>query len=105
MQLSGRAPLSTRGNFTPEEQRLHINALELLGCWYTIKSLLPVAFPRDQWNSLHLNCELDNTTAIKYARVAVSRSRRMSKIGAAFYDWIVAAGIDAEEDRGGVAGL
>jgi hypothetical protein len=53
MQLPGRAPLSTRGNFTSEKQRLHINALELLGCWYTIKSLLPVAFPRDQWNSLH----------------------------------------------------
>jgi hypothetical protein len=35
-----------------------------------------------------LSCELDNTTAIKYARVAVSRSRRKSKIGAAFYDWM-----------------
>jgi hypothetical protein len=89
MQLPGKPPLATRGNFTPEE-RLHINALELLGCWYTIKSLLPVlvAVPRDQWKFLHLNCELDNTTTIKYARVAVSRSRRMSKIGAAFYDWV-----------------
>jgi hypothetical protein len=88
LQLQGRAPLTTRGNFTPAEQRLHINALELLGCWYTIKSLLPVAVPQHKWNQLHLNCELDNTTAIKYARVAVSRSRRMSKIGAAFYDWV-----------------
>ncbi len=88
MQLPGKAPLTTRGNFTPIEQRLHINALELLGCWYTIKSLLPVAAPRHLWDQLHLNCELDNTTAIKYARVAVSRSRRMSKIGAAFYDWV-----------------
>jgi hypothetical protein len=86
MQVTGKAPLTTRGNFTPIEQRLHINALELLGCWYTIKSLLPVAAPRHLWDQLHINCELDNTTAIKYARVAVSRSRRMSKIGAAFYD-------------------
>ena len=88
MQLPGKAPLTTRGNFTTNEQRLHINALELLGCWYTIKSLLPIAVPRHLWHQLHLNCELDNTTAIKYARVAVSRSRRMSTIGAAFYDWV-----------------
>ncbi len=88
LQLPGQTPITTRGNFTPAEQWLHINALELLGCWYTIKSLLPVAVPHHQWNQLHLNCELDNTTAIKYARMAVSRSRRMSKIGAAFYDWL-----------------
>jgi hypothetical protein len=37
LQLPNMAPLTTRGNFTIAEQRLHINALELLGCWYTIK--------------------------------------------------------------------
>ncbi len=26
MQLPGKAPLATRGNFTPSEQRLHINS-------------------------------------------------------------------------------
>ena len=93
LQLPNMAPLATRGNFTITEQRLHINALELLGCWYTIKSLLPAAVPREQWNLVHLNCELDNTTAIKYARVAVSRSRRMSTIGAAFYDWVETSGL------------
>jgi hypothetical protein len=65
-----------------------MNALELLGCWYTIQSLLPAAISPSEWPSVHVNCELDNTTAIKYARVAVSHSRRMSKIGAAFYDWV-----------------
>jgi hypothetical protein len=93
LQLPHTDPLATRGNFTIAEQRLHINALELLGCWYTIKSLLPAAVPREQWKRVHINCELDNTTAIKYARVAVSRSRRMSQIGAAFYDWVESSGL------------
>ena len=43
LQLPGESPITTRVNFTEAEQRLHINALELLGCWYTIKSLLPAA--------------------------------------------------------------
>ena len=86
LQRDGGIPLRTRGNFTPTEQSLHINALELLGCWYTVRSLLPHAVPESDWSRTHVSCELDNTTAIKYARVAVSRSlRRMSRI-AKFYD-------------------
>jgi hypothetical protein len=67
---------------------MHINALELLGCLYTIRSLLPQAIPRNQWSHVHLNCQLDNNVvAIKYARVAVSRSLQLSRLSAQFYDW------------------
>jgi hypothetical protein len=66
---------------------MHINALELLGCFYTIRSLLPQAIPTDQWSHVHLYCQLDNIVAIKYARVAVSRSLALSRLGAQFYDW------------------
>ena len=66
---------------------MHINALELLGCWYTISALLPIAVPRDQWSNVHLSCELDSVVAIKYAMVANSRSLKMSKVGARFFDW------------------
>jgi hypothetical protein len=93
LQRDGGTPLRTRGNFTLKEQSLHINALELLGCWYTIRSLLPHAVPQSEWSRTHVSCELDNTTAIKYARVAVSRSLRMSRIGAKFYDWEESAGL------------
>jgi hypothetical protein len=93
LQLVGRDPVRTRGNFTTGERSLHINALELLGCWYTIRSLLPLVVPRHEWHRTHINCELDNTTAIKYARVAVSRSLRMSRIGAQFYDWVEVNGL------------
>ncbi len=85
--------MRTRGNFTAGERSLHINALELLGCWYTIRSLLPLVVPRHEWHHTHVNCELDNTTAIKYARVAVSRSLRMSRIGAQFSDWVEDTGL------------
>ncbi len=34
---------TTRGHFTATEREMHINALELLGCFYTIRSLLPQA--------------------------------------------------------------
>ncbi len=66
---------------------MHINALELLGCWYTISALLPLAVPQAQWSEVHLSCELDSVVAIKYAIVANSRSLKMSKIGANFFDW------------------
>jgi hypothetical protein len=70
---------TTRGHFTEAERDLHINALELLGCLYTIRSLLPQAFSIEQWPQVHLNCKLDNAVAIKYARVAVSRSLQLSR--------------------------
>jgi hypothetical protein len=53
---------STRSYFSTQEQSMHINALELLGCWYTISALLPLAV---QWSEVHLSCELDSIVAIK----------------------------------------
>jgi hypothetical protein len=66
---------------------MHINALELLGCWYTISALLALAVPKEQWSEVHLSCEFDSVVAIKHAMVANSRSLKMSKIGANFFDW------------------
>jgi hypothetical protein len=66
---------------------MQINALELLGSFYIIRSLLPQAIPKSQWSHVHLNCQLDNVVAIKYARVAVSWSLALSRLGAQLYDW------------------
>jgi hypothetical protein len=87
LTVAGQPTLSTRGFFTAKERGLHINALELLGCWHTIRALLPVAVPEKDWKSVHLNCELDSVVAIKYAMVANSRSLKLSKIGTQFFDW------------------
>ena len=87
LQIGEGPVLSTRGYFTAKEMTLHINALELLGCWYTVRSLLGLLVPENQWHLVHLSCELDSIVAIKYARVGVSRSLNLSKLGAEFYDW------------------
>ncbi len=87
LTMVGQPKLTTRGYFSIQEQSMHINALELLGCWYTISALLPLAVPQPKWADVHLSCELDSIVAIKYAMVANSRSLKMSKVGARFFDW------------------
>ena len=87
LQIGNGPIFRTRGYFSPEEIHLHINALELLGCWYTVMSLLPLALPRNEWHRVRLDCELDSIVAIKYARVGVSRSLNLSRLGAKFFDW------------------
>jgi hypothetical protein len=87
LTMVGQPTLTTRGYFFVREQSMHINALELLGFWYTISALLPLAVPQEQWAKVHLSCELDSIVAIKYAMVANSRSLKVSKIGANFFDW------------------
>ena len=87
LTMVGRPTLTTRGHFTARERSMHINALELLGCWYTIRSLLPLEVPPQRWHEVHLSCELDSMVAIKYARVACSRSMTMSQVGTRFFDW------------------
>ena len=87
LSIAGQPSLTSRGFFAANERSLHINALELLGCWKTIRALLPVAVPRALWSQVHVSCELDNTVAVKYATVANSRSLKMSMVGAQFFDW------------------
>jgi hypothetical protein len=84
LTMFSKPTLTTRGHFT--ERSMHINALELLGCWYTIRSLLPLAVPQQQWHEVHLSCELDSIVVIKYARVACSSSIEVFKVGARFFD-------------------
>ena len=86
---------TARGYFTESERKLHINGLELLGCWYTIRALLGKAVPKENWHRVHLSCQLDSMVAIKYCRVAVSRSLTLSRLGAQMYDWMEAHHLQA----------
>ena len=85
----GTKTFSTRGYLTATEQLdVWINEFEFQGFVNTLKALLPLAVPdRKLWPQVHISAELDNTTAIKYGEVAVSRSLNMSKKGADFFDW------------------
>ena len=85
----GPKKFSTRGYLTKLEQSdTWINEFEFQGFVNTLKALLPLAVPDQRlWCKVHVSAELDNTTAIKYGAVAVSRSINMSKKGADFFDW------------------
>ena len=91
----GSKTYETRGFLTKEEQdEVYINQYEFMGFANTLWALLPVAVPdRSKWSQVHVSVELDNVTAIKYGRVAVSRSIRMSLLGAKFFDRVEDSGI------------
>ena len=90
----GSQEFKTRGYLTEEQREVYINQYEFMGFENTLWSLLPEAVPdKTQWNKVHVSVELDNVTSIKYGRVAVSRSIRMSLLGARFFDRVEACGI------------
>ena len=95
VMILGTKKFETRGFLTKEEQEtVYINQYEFLGFENTLWALLPVAVPdRTQWKNVHVSVELDNVTAIKCGRVAVSRSLKMSLLGARFFDRVQEAGI------------
>lgn len=80
---------TTSGYLTKEEQRDEfINEFEFQGMENCLKALVPQAVPdRSLWHLIHVCVELDNFASVKYGRVAVSRSLRMSLKGARFHDW------------------
>ena len=80
---------TTQGYLTRAEQdEVWINEFEFSGFELSLKALLPQAIPdRALWTKVHVTVELDNTAAIHYGKVAVSRSLKLSEKGAAFFDW------------------
>jgi hypothetical protein len=95
MQL-GEETFRTRGFLTEKEQQSEfINEFEFMGFENSLWALLPQAVPdRSLWSQVHVSVELDNVTSIKYGRVAVSRSIRMSLKGAKFFDKVEEAGLE-----------
>jgi hypothetical protein len=93
--IRGQHRFQTRGFLTEQEQKeVFINQFEFAGFENCLWALLPQAVPKRQdWKNTHISVELDNVTSIKYGRVAVSRSIRMSLLGAKFFDKVEEAGI------------
>jgi hypothetical protein len=92
----GTKTFRTRGFLTAEEQQSEfINEFEFMGFENSLWALLPQAVPdRSLWSQVHVSVELDNVTSIKYGRVAVSRSIRMSLKGAKFFDRVEETGLE-----------
>lgn len=95
VMIRGSKEFETRGFLTAKEQEeVYINQFEFSGFENCLWALLPQAVPnKKDWSSVHVSVELDNVTSIKYGRVAVSRSLRMSLMGARFFDKVERAGI------------
>jgi hypothetical protein len=95
MHLGSKA-FRTRGFLTAKEQQSEfINEFEFMGFENSLWALLPEAVPdRGLWSQVHVSVELDNVTSIKYGRVAVSRSIRMSLKGAKFFDRVEEVGLE-----------
>jgi hypothetical protein len=76
--------LTTRGFFSKVEAKNHVNWLELKAQHLTRQALLPRAVPREKWGLTHISHLSDNTSAVKYANVNVSRSLSLSRLGACY---------------------
>jgi hypothetical protein len=95
VMIRGSTEFRTRGFLTDEERaEVFINQYEFSGFENPLWALLPEAVPdRNLWKHVHVSVELDNVTSIKYGRVAVSRSIRMSRMGARFFDKVEEVGL------------
>jgi len=82
----GNVHLTTRGFFTAKEALKHVNWLELKAQFLTRQALLPLVVPQHQWNLVHIHHLSDNTAAVKYGNVPVSRSLLLSRLGAEIFD-------------------
>ena len=80
---------TTSGFLTRKEQADEfINEFEFQGMENCLKALVPQAVPdKSKWHLIRVCAELDNFASVKYGRVAVSRSLRMSLKGARFHEW------------------
>ena len=97
---ASRGPLTARGQWTPEERSLHINALELLAALFSLRS-----FTRDLSNA-NILLRVDNTTAIAYInRMGGTHSGQLNSITRAIWQyceesqlWVVASYIRSAEN-------
>ena len=96
VMIRGSQEFRTRGFLTDEERsEVYINQYEFSGFENSLWALLPQAVPdKNLWKQVHVSVELDNVTSIKYGRVAVSRSIRMSRMGARFFDKVEEVGLE-----------
>ena len=76
------AGVKTQGLWTPEEQKLHINALEIKAVMFTVK-----AFTKDK-SQVNVHLWVDNTTTMSYInKMGGTKSTDMINISKALWDY------------------
>lgn len=74
---------TANGKWNNEEQKLHINFLELLAAWFTIKSLCKNV------SNTHILLRLDNTTAVSYLTKMGGRKKSLDKLANIIWQWAI----------------
>ena len=71
----------TGGRWDEEEQKNHINYLELLGAFFVLKSF------EKELTGMHVHCWLDNTTAIAYLNHMGGRQSLLNNLAFEIWSW------------------
>ena len=74
---------STGGDWSDEEARHHINYLELLAAWLTLKSYCK------EMSAVHVQILLDNTTAVAYINNQGGRKSLCNSLARQIWEWAI----------------
>lgn len=75
--------VSTGGLFSEEEQTSHINYLEILACFFTLKTFCP------SLRNCHIKAMIDNTTAISYINNMGGRTISCNRLTRNLWLWCI----------------
>ena len=78
-----RSETKTRGAWAEGERRQHINELELLAAWFTLKSLC------QDLADTHVLIRIDNTTAVQYINNQGGRKQACNQIARDIWLWCI----------------
>ena len=76
-----RDGMTTGGNWSESESKIHINVLELMAAYYTLASL------GGDLRNVHIRMMIDNTTAVAYVNGMGGRKPLCNKITRKIWDW------------------
>ena len=79
--------VSTAGHWSEEESRNHINYLEILACFLTLKAF------RSRIHNCHVKAMIDNTPAISYVNNMGVRNPECNQITRDLWMWCAGQGI------------
>lgn len=75
------------GFWNEKEAKLHINFLELLAAWFTVKSLCKNV------SNVHILLRLDNSTAVSYLEKMGGRKKSLNKLSRILWQWAINHGV------------
>ena len=82
LRSEGNKCLTTKGRWLEEESELHINVLEMLAIFHSLKALC------SQDSHIHILCKTDNRTALAYIRnMGGCRSDQCNDLAKRIWEW------------------